>query len=270
MNKADAPTESLILLARPPTPGRVKTRLIPALGAEVAARLYLAFLADAAALAAAVREARPSTGLTAEWATENTPAGALSPEAPTLEALPLETLPLEAMPLATWLPGPFLHRAQRGRDLGQRMAAALGRRLAAGDRTGRADRPRRAVLMGTDFPDIPAKIVLNAFAALEEMERASLGSPCAVLGPARDGGYYLIGLNRLSPGIFAEMEWGGPGVFRAQKERLESSGHRVHILPEWSDVDTTGDLERLRARLECHAGGQGTAAPNTWKALDEI
>ena len=249
--------ESLILFARLPTPGRVKTRLIPALGAEGAARLYRAFLADAAEVAAQVHEARPSAGLTAEWAIENVPPGALSSEA----------LPLGAMPLDFWLPGPFLHRAQSGRDLGERMGAALGRRLAAGNMTGR---PRRAVLIGTDFPDLPAEIVVEAFAALEEMERAVPGVPCAALGPSMDGGYYLIGLNRLSPGLFSGMEWGGSGVFRAQTERLESSGHRLHTLPEWSDVDTTGDLERLRARLASHAGGQSPTAPNTRRVLEEI
>jgi hypothetical protein len=153
------------------------------------------------------------------------------------------------------------------------MGAALGRRLAGGNRTGRLGRPRRAVLIGTDFPDLPEEIVIEAFAALEEMERAAPGAPCSALGPAKDGGYYLIGLNRLSPGLFAGMEWGGSGVFQAQKERLETSGQRVHTLPEWSDVDTTGDLERLRARLAglaSHAGGQDPTAPNTRRALEEI
>ncbi|MEK6712515.1 MAG: hypothetical protein AABZ64_18255, partial [Nitrospinota bacterium] len=94
--------ETLILFARPPRPGRVKTRLAPALGAEGAAGLYRAFLLDAARLAGEVRAARPSVGLAAEWALE-------------------EEEGLEGLPLGEWLPGPFLHRAQSGSGLGPRM-----------------------------------------------------------------------------------------------------------------------------------------------------
>lgn len=224
--------ETLILFARPPAPGKTKTRLIPILGERGAARLYEAFLADAAGLAREVQKSRSAAGLAAEWA--------LDGESP-------ETL----LALARWLPGPFLHRAQSGADLGQRMAAALGRRLA---------HRSRAILIGTDFPDLPPKIIIEAFKALEKSENA------AALGPARDGGYYLIGLNDLKPGIFSGVEWGGSGVLQAQRKNLEALGYRVHALPEWEDVDSPEDLESLRKRL---AGNPG-AAPATRAALSEI
>lgn len=241
MNSILPRTESLILFARPPIPGRVKTRLIPALGTEGAMSLYRAFLADAAEMAAAIRKAWPSAGLTAEWAMPD------DSHAP--------------YPLPSWLPGPFLHRAQSGHDLGARMAAALGRRIAHGG---------PAVLVGTDFPGLPPEIVLEAFDALARLEANSSGprpARCAVLGPARDGGYYLIGLNRLESGIFSGLEWGGGRVFEAQSRILAEKGYRIHTLPEWRDVDTPGDLKALRARL---AESPPETAPNTRAALESL
>ncbi len=223
--------ETLILFARPPAPGKTKTRLIPILGEGGAARLYEAFLADAATLAREVQKSRPKACLAAEWALENQ-----SPE---------------TLPFARWLPGPFLHHPQTGANLGQRMAAALGRRLA---------HYSRAVLIGTDFPDLPPEIIIEAFDTLTSSDNA------AALGPARDGGYYLIGLNHLKPGIFSNIKWGGPGVFEAQKRNLEALGYRLHTLPGWEDVDEPGDLERLRKRL----AGNPTAATATRAALEKI
>jgi rSAM/selenodomain-associated transferase 1 len=234
-------TESLILFARPPIPGRVKTRLVPALGADGAASLYRAFLADAAEMAAAIRKARPSAGLTAEWAM---PDDSHAPH-----------------PLPSWLPGPFLHRAQSGHDLGARMAAALGRRIAHGG---------PAVLVGTDIPGLPTEIVLEAFDALARLEENSPGSRparCAVLGPARDGGYYLIGLNRLEAGIFSGLEWGSERVFEMQSRILAEKGYRIHTLSEWRDVDTPGDLNALRARL---AESPPDTALSTRAALESL
>ena len=226
--------ETLILFARPPIPGKTKTRLIPALGEVGAARLYEAFLADAARLAHKIRKSRTTVGLAAEWALNRE-----SPQAPLL---------------ARWLPGPFLHQIQTGSDLSQRMAVALGRRLTHG---GRHAHHSRAVLIGTDFPDLPPEIILEAFTALEKNENA------AALGPAKDRGYYLIGLNHLTPGVFTGIEWGGPGVFEAQKKNLEALGYLIHTLPEWGDVEEPGDLENLRTRL----GDNPSAAHATRTAL---
>ena len=141
------------------------------------------------------------------------------------------------------------------------MAAALGRRIAHGG---------PAVLVGTDFPGLPPEIVLEAFDALARLEANSSGPPparCAVLGPARDGGYYLIGLNRLESGIFSGLEWGGGRVFEAQSRILAEKGYRIHTLPEWRDVDTPGDLKALRARL---AESPPETAPNTRAALESL
>lgn len=227
--------ETLILFARPPVPGRVKTRLIPRLGREGAAALYRGFLLDATALAAEVRRRRPSVGLAAEWA--------LDGEAPPEGAF------------SQWLTGPFLHRPQRGVDLGERMAAATGSRLAWGG---------SAILIGTDFPDLAPEILIEAFGALEEMGRSGGKAGDAVIGPAGDGGYYLIGLTRPIPALFTGVGWGKPGVFEATMLKLASLSFAVHVLPEWHDVDEPADLDALLARL---AERPETVARHTRKAL---
>lgn len=218
--------ESLILFARPPLPGRVKTRLAPALGAGAAAGLYRAFLLDAAALARTVQEARPGLRLVAEWALE-----------PGEDAA--------ALPLSEWLPGPFLHHPQSGRSLGERMARALERTLAGGG---------AAVLIGTDFPDLPPEIPLLALEALAAP--APPGSSWrAAIGPAEDGGYYLIGLNAPKPELFEEVAWGTDEVFQSTMLKLHELKAWITVLDRWRDVDSPADLEALRERLEAAPAG---------------
>jgi rSAM/selenodomain-associated transferase 1 len=223
MDKVASTREHLILFARPPLPGQAKTRLAPILGDDGAAALYQAFLKDAAAMANAVRNTRPSVGLNAEWALE-------------------DSLPCE-LPLASWMPGPFLHQEQPKTHLGHRMATALGRRLASG---------ARAVLVGTDFPDLPPEIPVAAFEALEQMDQLSSkeGISNAVIGPSNDGGYYLIGLSQPAEGLFVDIPWGTNRVFGRTLEKLKELSIPFHVLPYWDDVDTPDDLQALQLRIQ--------------------
>ncbi len=208
--------ESLILFAKPPLPGRVKTRLARSLGQEGAARLYACFLRDAAETARAIGEARPGVSLVCEWALERGES-------------------LEDFPLTDWLPGAFLHRAQTGADIGARMSAALGRCLAAGE---------RAVLIGTDFPDLPHEVLFDAFENL-----TSKDEPRITLGPAADGGYYLIGMSGFFPEMFTGIPWSTSEVLSRTMERAGALGIGISLLPEWRDVDEADDLEDLKRRL---------------------
>jgi uncharacterized protein len=119
---------------------------------------------------------------------------------------------------------------QMGHDLGERMRAAF--------RTAFLD-SREAVLMGSDIPDLPVPFLGEAFESLRQHE--------AVIGPALDGGYYLIGFSSgtLPPAPFSGMEWGGPSVFRSTLNILKGNGLRVHVLPAWRDVDEYADLKAL-------------------------
>ena len=122
---------------------------------------------------------------------------------------------------------------QRGDDLGERMTyvfAALWRRG-----------HRNVVLIGSDLPPVPLETLYGAFAQLS-------GDPSrVVLGPSRDGGYYLVGMNQPAPQIFSGMTWSHERVLAETTEKLIDLGIDFRLLPEWFDIDTVGDIARLQA-----------------------
>jgi hypothetical protein len=194
----------LAVFARPPVAGRVKSRLSPALPHAQAAELYGAMLSDALDVAA----------------------GAGADEAQVWWAgLPEDPLPFP-------LPAGFAVRTQRGTDLGERLAGAFAELL--------ADRVSRAVVIGTDCPDLGPATIREAFAALSERD--------LVLGPAIDGGYYLIGLRRPAPGLFPGMPWGTGDVLAETLARARHAGLDAGTLEPLADLDTPDDLVRLVAR----------------------
>lgn len=214
-----------------PVAGRVKTRLCPPLDPAEAAMLYAAFLADTLSLCRGVAGAE----ITLFHAGE-------SPTADPREALPgAAGLP--------WLP-------QAGDDLGARMAAALHTLLADGPG------PVRALLVGTDHPDLPAGRIEAAFAALERND--------LVLGPTSDGGYYLVGLSRPIPGLFDGIAWSTEVVYLQQVERAAALGVTRATLPAWQDVDTPDDLAELRQRLTLSASLNPEIAASTRRALNSL
>ena len=104
----------------------------------------------------------------------------------------------------------------------------------------------RAVIIGSDSPDLPGGLVSEAFSSLETSD--------AVVGPSPDGGYYLIGFRNgtFLPEAFDGIEWSTDTVFRKTIEVMDEQGLRVHVLPEWQDVDTLIDLVNLvRRNRDC-------------------
>ncbi len=218
---------ALVLFARAPVPGEVKTRLIPALGAEAAAELYRCFLQDALVQAA---------GLEAEVVVAVAEAG---------QAARVAELVAAHCPSAELL-------VQVGADLGERMLNAFRQVLRAG--------ARAAVLVGTDVPHLPRSRVVEALSRAAEHE--------VVLGPARDGGYYLIGLHAVIPHLFQGLEWGTREVLGETLRRAQELGLTVTQLEPWGDVDTPADLAALRAYLAAQAcSGQNISCPCTWQYL---
>jgi hypothetical protein len=122
--------------------------------------------------------------------------------------------------------GEFVFRPQVSGDLGTRMLHAFRRAFETG--------ARRAVLIGSDCPGITADIIARAFQQLERTE--------AVLGPARDGGYYLVGLRRPVPELFSDISWGSETVFRTSESILQHLGISLAVVDELQDVDTAEDL----------------------------
>lgn len=123
--------------------------------------------------------------------------------------------------------GPYL---QSGSNLGERMYGALQHGLRRGS---------AVVLVGSDCPGLSERYLAEAFAALESAD--------VVLGPAEDGGFVLIGCRRVSEGMLSDVSWGGDGVLKQTRVKLDNSGLSVALLPELYDVDTPADLQRWRS-----------------------
>ena len=179
----------LSIFARLPVPGKVKTRLIPALGEEGAARVYARLLAQT------VEVARES-GLAFELRVTGGEEAAFRQ-----------------------LFGEDIAVAEQGEgDLGARMASV----------------PSPALIIGSDCPGITPALLQAAAGALDDRR--------VVIGPATDGGYYLVGYREPVPFIFANMEWSTPRVFTETLARLAAEGYGPAILPELADIDTGEDL----------------------------
>jgi len=125
-----------------------------------------------------------------------------------------------------WLGDGPVYLPQAEGDLGARMEDAFARAFAAG--------AERVVIVGSDLPDLSAALLRRAFGALDAHP--------AVLGPARDGGYYLLGLTRPVLGIFDGIAWSTPGVLAATLDRFQAAGIEPAMLETLADVDEAEDL----------------------------
>jgi rSAM/selenodomain-associated transferase 1 len=133
-----------------------------------------------------------------------------------------------------WLGARYHYLPQEGKDLGERMKNGF---IKAFGMT-----YEHVILIGSDIPDLPRSLLKEAIRALKNND--------AVLGPAHDGGYYLIGFRKSSfiPEVFDKMKWGENSVLSRTLNRLNQRGCRVHLLPAWHDVDTPHDIMALLHR----------------------
>ena len=200
------PSSHLLIFAREPVLGRVKTRLAAGIGAEAALAVYRELLA---LTAAAVAESQiPAT----VWLAE-APAGGGD----------------LAQPRPEWPGLPW--RVQPAADsLGARMAQSFSEAFAAG--------AGRVVIIGTDCPGLSAELLRQAF---DQLLRAEV-----VVGPADDGGYYLLGMNKLEPELFANKDWSTATVLPDTLADAARLGLRVAQLPTLHDVDSAQDLATWR------------------------
>jgi hypothetical protein len=194
MNADERGSDMLLVFARTPVPGRVKTRLLSHFSSEQACRLHVAMIEDTADLAFPGRRV----------------------------ILFSEEIPALALPA--------------GIEAGQQGPGDLGARLVVAIQDGLASAPK-VVVLGSDTPHLPPARLEQALAALD---RADL-----VLGPADDGGYYLIGVRRFSPAILQGVEWGSPRVLEQTRRAAERAGFSVGLLEPFFDLDEWTDLERL-------------------------
>jgi hypothetical protein len=125
----------------------------------------------------------------------------------------------------------FSYLPQTGEDLGERMKLAFLRCFSEGARS--------VVLIGSDIPDLPARMVDEAFLALDRNE--------AVIGPSVDGGYYLLGFTKdtFIGDVFIGLPWGAETIFHETMKILRRAGTPVHVLPVWRDIDKPEDIAAL-------------------------
>ena len=195
----------LQVFAKPPVAGLVKTRLAATIGNDAALAVYRELLFRTLRVASIARRAG-IVGDVELWVAPDAPPGAL----------------------ASWgEQHGFALKTQRGADLGERMQDAARTALDAGT---------PAIIVGTDAPDLDVEYLARASAALQAGD--------AVIGPAEDGGYVLIGVSRALP-IFDDMPWSTPAVVERTRERLRSAAASWTELPTSWDVDTAEDYARL-------------------------
>jgi rSAM/selenodomain-associated transferase 1 len=136
------------------------------------------------------------------------------------------------MEVAALAPFPAAHLAQRGDTLGERMyngacdVAGLGFDA--------------VILIGSDLPTLPSA---HLSAAVQAIERRDV----LLLGPATDGGYYLIGGRELPSALFDGIPWGTPTVLERTAEAAAALGLAVELIPPWYDIDLPADLRRAVA-----------------------
>ena len=213
------PRPAVIVMAKAPLAGEAKTRLVPPLAPEEAARLAACFFADTVSLARRVAR---------ETVVAYAPAGGRAALEDALRTLaPRETGAGAATP-PLWL-------EQRGDDLGARLSSVAVRAAALG--------LGPLVLLGADSPTLPPAFLASALGALARDEAD------VALGPADDGGYYAVGLRAPAPGLFDAVEWSTPRAYGQTARNAARLGLRLSELPRWYDVDTPADLLRLREEL---------------------
>jgi uncharacterized protein len=136
--------------------------------------------------------------------------------------------------VSKWLGKNYTYAPQKGVDLGDRMKNAFKETFAKGF--------TKAVLIGSDVPDMENVLLDAAFSALDLND--------AIIGPAYDGGYYLIGFrhNSFLPEVFKGISWGTDTVLKDTLKILREKNYKAYFLPELRDVDTIEDLKALYER----------------------
>jgi hypothetical protein len=163
--------------------------------------------------------------------------GATVPRPGEYERLVFFAPPEAAESVRAWLPGVRL-LPQVGGDLGARMDAAFARAFDRG--------AERVAIVGTDSPAVSRATVAAALDALDAAD--------VVVGPAEDGGYYLLALRQPRPELFEGVSWSTPAVLDETLARAGRGGLEVHQLARLRDIDTVADLRaewpRVRSLLE--------------------
>ncbi len=195
-------SDVLAIFAKQPLPGKVKTRLCPPLSPKEAAAFYEQALQEVVARSMLLEQCDLVICYAGEqeWFSVNYPE--------------LKLLP------------------QHGADLGERMEQGLADLFSAGY--------QRAVLIGSDLPDLPLKEVAQAFELLHDVD--------VVYGPARDGGYYLVGESTHCPDLFRNIPWSTEVVLEESLRKAATVGMFTARLPVYEDLDDISAVQKFLER----------------------
>ena len=222
-------SEHLIIFVKNPVPGKVKTRIARTVGNEVAVAVYEHLLAYTQQVAAAFAASEP--GNVNRWIVVYY-GDFINPD-------------------DGW--NGFGKQLQTGNsalanDLGHRMLTAFREQFSAGGTDFRAG---RVVIIGSDCLDLTPDHLNRAFAALDTAD--------VVIGPATDGGYYLLGMSRLHPALFADtLPWSQPDLRARTEAIIRENGLTLMLLDELTDIDEWADYEHHPARQPNRTGGPAT------------
>jgi rSAM/selenodomain-associated transferase 1 len=222
---------ALAVMTKAPQPGQVKTRLTPPLTPNEAAELNRCFLVDTAAAISRAAESSSACGVAVY-----TPSDAASA-------------------YADILPADFILLPQRGESFGDRLYLAAKDLFKCGFAS--------VCLIDSDSPTVPAKSFATAVKLL------TADNDRLVLGPCEDGGYYLIGLNRLHRKLFEGIDWSTERVLEQTMHRASESGIDPKLLSIGYDVDDQTALQRLCGEL-LRQSDTDSVAPTTRKFLASI
>ena len=219
-----APSAALVIFAKAPIPGQVKTRLCPPLTPDEAAGLH----------GSLVQDVLERSGVAAKGSGSSTFDRVLA-----------------CSPVSNHVFFKIMEErqgvrliSQVGDDLGDRMSNAFRSVFAWGY--------ERVLLVGTDLPSLSEASYAKAVDLLSDHD--------LVLGPSLDGGYYLIGLRSPAPDLFVGISWSTDQVFATTTAKAEALKLKTALLPPCRDVDTIEDLKALIMEVRLEAGGKGRRA----------
>lgn len=206
---------ALAIMLKTPVPGRVKTRLTPPLTPSESSRLYTLFIKDIFSRVTLLKK----IDLYAAWA-----------------ALPGLKTSLARKDFGAIIPAGVGVFPQKGATLGERLYNVFARLFKKGYGS--------VAVIGSDSPDIPIGFIEEAFKRLEDP------SVDVVLGPAKDGGYYLIAMKRPVKEVFKGVRFSTPFALEDTIERVREMSLGLRLLPPWHDIDRPADLCLLKDSKE--------------------
>ena len=194
----------LVVFARPPVPGKVKTRLAREVGDDKAAQIYRELLDHAFQM---IESLPKDIKCAIAWDNSNNNRA-------------------EYTKHHRWI--------QPSGNLGEKMSWAISHSIEKG--------AGKAMIIGTDCPTITLSTITDAFQTLDNAE--------VVLGPAEDGGYYLVGAKQVIPALFPDLQWGTNLVLQETIKSLENAGISYSLLDLKYDIDTWDDWKRWQQTIK--------------------